>query len=509
MAGPLDPTRPEPAAGGPAGTRGRAGGTLEILGVVAILGAFGAVALGVILLGAQLGYDESLYASKARSLVLEIPAPPWALYRPTGLPILGLAALPFGLGETSLRIVAAATGLLGLGLAWGLARLLWGGPAAAITLLALVASPVVLAQVTLFQNDLPAVAPLLALLALLWWQLELRDRPGLPLLAAGPLAAAAFYLRYGALAILLGVALAAALLWGRRALRDVRLVGATLVVAAAMFVPHVVEAIARTGSPLGIVAAAVTVADTTTPAEAALQYVRWLPRALAGFPGMALGIVAAVAAVHAAVSSARSRRATPAGRRLAWLLLPATVATLGTVVYAHPESRYLLTPLLLVEVAGAGGAAAAVAWLVPRLARASPRGARLVLPGLLAGLVVVAGVEGALWVRREVPAAREQWLADVGRAIGADAGPACAVVSTVGPVFGWYSGCEPLDFDDPSAAQARATAGTSVYVVFTTLDEGKNADPALLGRYRRELTLDEVVSTGTPSAGAVGYRVLP
>jgi hypothetical protein len=481
----------------------------EILGVVAILGAFTAMCLWVAYLGAQLGYDEAVYASKTRSFVTDIAAPVWRPYRPPGLPIVGLAAVPFGLGDASLRTLTVLGGTLAIASAWGLARLLWNGLAAAIALLALVAAPVVLAEVALFHNDLPSAAPVVALLALLWWEFERRETPGWLLVLAGPLAAAAFYLRFGALAILVGIALVALLLWARRALRALRVVTVTILVTVALFLPHVIEAIATTGSPLGIVRAAVSQVDTTSPMASALQYLRWLPGELAGIPVIILGIVAVLAAAHAAGASIRLRRTTPAARRLALLLVPAGVAAVGTVLVSHAEARYVLTPLILVAIAGSGGAAAAARWLVLRLAPRRPRASRLVMPAILLGLALATGLQWGLWARGEVRRARVQYLADAGRAVAADAGGPCVVVSSISPVLGWYSGCYPRVLDDPSVAGNLAAAGEAVYVVLTTADARRNVAADTLAAYRKELTLVEVATTGTSTNGTVVYRVVP
>jgi 4-amino-4-deoxy-L-arabinose transferase-like glycosyltransferase len=282
---------------------------LEGFFVVAVLGAVFAASGFVILRGAQLSWDEAVYASKARSLATAIPASHWLLYRPPGLPYLGLLAAPFGFSEASLRLVAAAAGVGALAAAWALARELWGALAGVLTVLVLAAAPLVLREIAGFRNDLLSLTPLLLLLLLLWRQLERRDAPNLLLLAAGPLAAATFYLRFGLLPVLGGVAVAALLLWGGRLWQYRRLAGATLLITLALFLPHVLEAVSRTGSPLGIVRAAVAVTDTTGPITSAVTYLRWLPFRIAGPLGIGFVIAAGVAAMSARWAS--SSRHTP------------------------------------------------------------------------------------------------------------------------------------------------------------------------------------------------------
>src|SRR5262245_49111662 len=180
-------------------------------------------------MGKVFGYDEALYASKTRSFVTSIPAAGWTVYRPPGLPILGLAAVPIGIDDIGLRTVAAASGVLAVALAWALGRQLWGALGAVIAVLCVASTPIVLDQLVLFHNEMPSLAAVLALMALLWWQLEVRERAAWPLLLAAPLAAAGFSVRYGILAVLVGIGLACLILWAGRIRRDLRMVGATLV----------------------------------------------------------------------------------------------------------------------------------------------------------------------------------------------------------------------------------------------------------------------------------------
>jgi 4-amino-4-deoxy-L-arabinose transferase-like glycosyltransferase len=461
----------------------RFAGVLELLGVAAILVGIGLIAAYVILRGAELGYDESVYASRTRTFVTGIPTA-WGIFRPPGLPIVGLGALPFGLTDASLRLLTAAFGLALLGLAWGLARRMWGALAGVLALLALAASRVFLDETVLFHNDVPSAAAVLAVAALLWWQLEERDEPGWLLLAAGPLAAAAFYLRFGSLAVLAGLALAAVLLWARHLLRHIRVVGPAVLLAIALFVPHLVQATLETGSPLGIVRAGVAVANTTTPVASLLQYARWLPDRLAGPVGIAFLVAAGLAAVVVAIGVIRTGRGRPEARRLTWLLVPACVGGAATIVVSHPEARYLLPPYVLAVIAGAGAIARALDWVAGRLPRPGPTRTRVLVGGVLVVILVLDATVGLVWVRHEIRASRTQWLAEAGRAIQADAQGPCTVVTTYRPVLGWYSRCAVAAFaSDPAMVRALAASGERVYVAFTSLDASR-AQREVLDRYR-------------------------
>ncbi len=456
---------------------------LEGLLVVAALGMVLAASAFVILHGAQLSWDEAVYASKARSLATLVPASNWELYRPPGLPYLGLLSAPFGFSEGGLRLVSAAVGVGALAAAWALARALWGAPAGVLTLLVLAAAPTVLREIAVYRNDIVSLAPPLLLLLLLWSQLERRAAPNALLLAAEPLAAASFYLRFGSLPLLGGISIAALLLWGGRLWRHRRLVGVTLLIAVVLFLPHVVEAVAKTGSPLGIVRSAVAVVDTSGPTASAVQYLRWLPLRIAGPLGIGFVIAAGVAAIATGWASINMGRLTPDARRLVLLLVPATVGAIGLILVSHPEVRYMLPAQVLAIVAGAG----AVAEALRRLARGRNLGRTVRVAGtaaIVAGLISADAVVGLHWLSRQVGAARVQWLALAGTAIAADADGRCLAIATRVPIIGWYSRCLAVPFaGDLARTQARMTPGTPTYVVFASSD-GDFAQPKTLERYR-------------------------
>jgi 4-amino-4-deoxy-L-arabinose transferase-like glycosyltransferase len=270
-----------------------------VIGVVLV--ALAAAMAWYIWLDPQVTWDEAVYLTKSRSFVTDIPASAWMIYRPPGVPVLGLLAAPFGDSLPAFRLVTAAAGIATVAAAWALARTLWGRLAGIVALLALVSSPVVLAFIPRFRTDVVNVGPVLLLLLLLWWQLERRERADLRLVAAAPLAAAAFYLRYGAAPLVAGVAVAALVLWPRRLWLDRKVVALTVLATAALFAPHVIDAVSRTGSPLGIVRSAVDVTDTTSPATAVRKYVAWTPTLIAG-PALLVVAAGAVAAALAAAS---------------------------------------------------------------------------------------------------------------------------------------------------------------------------------------------------------------
>ena len=359
------------------------------------------VAIGAVWLIGQaipLGWDESVYASKSRSLLTDIPSSTWAIYRAPGLPVVGLLGGAFGFTDANLRAVAVVLNLGALAMAWAFARMLWGPLAAIVALLTIVGSPVVIAEIALFHTDLPSAGLLLALMLLVWYEFERRPEPSRLLIAAAPLAALAFYIRYGSILPIGGIGIAAVVLWHRSMLRNKGLVGLTVALAALLFAPHILEAISRTGSPLGIITSAGEQVDTSEPIATAARYLGWLPSQLAHRLGFVVMLAGVVHAAIVAIDAIRRRELGPVARRYVWLFVPAGVTTVGLILQSHPEQRYVLFPVLLAIIAGAGAVSAAVAWLRARPGLADRQ--RAVDGAIVVGILLVAVIAGSVGARR-------------------------------------------------------------------------------------------------------------
>jgi 4-amino-4-deoxy-L-arabinose transferase-like glycosyltransferase len=437
----------------------------------------------VVMHSGTLNGDEAVYASKARSLVTAVPSSGWAVYRPPGMAVLGILTAPLGFSDASLRTLSLLLGLGSVLIAWALARSIFGPWAALLTLVAVAGSPVVLSELRAFHNDLPTVGLLLLLMLLVWNEFERRPRPSRLLLAAGPIAAAAFYLRFGAAPAIAGIALTAVLLWRGRMRENSHLVAVTVAIGVVLLTPYLFDSVASTGSPFGIVSRGVGVANRSSPLSALVQYARWLPVRLMG-TGIVLVVAGAISL--AAVLRPTRRHSLTAGqvRGFAWLLVPAGVASVILVLVSHAERRYMLFPVILVLIAGSGAVVAAVG---PWFSRGSARRQRVALVGLALVAAVQVAAVGYLVRGQDIAverlAAGSRWAVDAGRSIAADAAGPCMVMTTFPPAIGWSSRCEAVPFaTDPSTVFARA-AGRPTYLVFSPLDAGR-VDRAILERYR-------------------------
>ncbi len=474
----------------------RSGGAIEVVAVVGILVAVAIAAAWLIGQAIPLGWDESVYASKSRSLLTDIPSSTWAIYRAPGLPVVGLLGGAFGFTDVNLRAVALVLNIGALAMAWALARTLWGPVAAIVALLTIVGSPVVIAEIALFHTDLPAAGLLLALMLLVWHEFERRAEPSRLLIAAAPLAALAFYIRYGSILPTGGIAVAAVVLWHRSMLRNKGLVGLTVALAALLFAPHILESISRTGSLLGIIASAGEQVDTSEPMATAARYLGWLPSQLAHRLGFVVMVAGVAHAAIVAVDAIRRRDLEPVARRYLWLFGPAGVTTVGLVLQSHAEQRYVLFPVLLAIIAGAGAVAAVVAWL-----RARPRLAdrpRTLDGAIVVGILLMALIAGSVGARRAAVLVRvgdeSRWQPAVGRAIGADAVGPCTAVTSVPPMIEWYSRCAASPFTS-GGAETLESGGPDrhTYIVFSDIDE-RRTSPRTLQRYRDLLEVREAAA---------------
>jgi 4-amino-4-deoxy-L-arabinose transferase-like glycosyltransferase len=485
------------------------GSTIEFAAIVGILVV---VAIGAVWLIGQaipLGWDESVYGSKSRSLLTDNPSSTWAIYRAPGLPVVGLLGGVFGFTDGNLRGVALLLSLGALLMAWAFARALWGPLGAIVALLTIAGSPVVIAEIALFHTDLPSAGLLLALMLLVWHEFERRPEPSRLLIAAAPLAALAFYLRYGSILPIGGIGIAAVALWHRSMLRNKGLVGLTVALAALLFAPHVLEAISRMGSPLGIIASAGEQVDTSEPIATAARYLGWLPSQLAHRLGFVVMLAGVVHAVIVAIDTIRRRELGPVARRYLWLFVPAGVTTVGLMLQSHPEQRHVLFPVLLAIIAGAGAVSTAVAWLRARPGLASRQG---VLDGaVVVGILLVAVIAGSVGARRLVVLEREgnesHWQPAVGRAIDGDADGPCFVATSVPPIIEWYSRCAASPFTTRGAEGLGASGSIEpTYIVFSNIDE-RRSSPTTIERYRELLERAADPVNGPPDVEI--YRLTP
>jgi hypothetical protein len=396
--------------------------------LAAVALAFLAVTLVAISAGIAFGYDESVYAGLTRHWLTGAPSSGWDLHRPPGLSVLALVPQAAGLdAEWAHRLIGAAAGLGVVLAAWWAARTIGGAVAGLVAAVALAGSTPLQVESASFLTDVPSTLVLLVLAVLAWRHVRGPSPIGRSFVWLGFLAAAAFYLRYGSIVESAAIGAACAIVAPRRLVEAWPIVAGAALAFVLALVPHVTIALAETGTPWGILAAAGRAAGGGESLPL-LSYVRWLPWQLIG----PLGAVIAVVGIIGAVRHAR----TSAFARFAGVTVLVAIAFLGTLVHAEP--RYVLFPMTLLVVLGSVEVAALVE-------RVDWRGRAAVVSVAIACLILAAATTSTeIRTRADL----FNWKRDVGVDIATVAGPPrlpdCSIIAADVPIMSWYSGC-PAD----------------------------------------------------------------
>lgn len=418
-----------------------------------------------------LGHDESQYAIAAVDL-LAGRSPRW-FYLSPGMNVVAVPGIWLGASEHALRLVPLAISGIGLAVSvWlvGLRSLAATGTrataatCAAIALLVLAGARGVARYTTDLLSDFPAAACLLAAVAVIVDEVDRREGPRWRIVVAGPLFAAAFYVRYGSV-VPIAVIVGAALLVGARTLARRPL---PVIVTAAAFVlllvPHFLEAHRTTGSPLGILLASRAVPQQAYFAAGLVEYFAANPFKLYGFAipfALAAGLLSGF-------SVWRDRR-----RLLVWLIAVGALVAIG--ITTHAQVRYALLSISLLTLLGVDQIRL---WLA-RLPAAASR----IAAGVAIAAIVLVWVNSA---RKHLGAAdfrerRMQGTLLATAAIRADAkGRPCTVIGYHYTQLEWYSGCSaPLVMDGAFVAAAQQR-GERVYVVTDYLPTWTHAPQPVL-----------------------------
>jgi hypothetical protein len=230
-------------------------------------------------------------------------------------------------------------------------------------------------------------------------------------------------------------------------------------VAVVGLIPHLAHSVQLTGSPLGIVLNTSRNAVRAYLGEGLADYRDQFWWALAGWAGP-IATVSALLGIGLGIHSRQMRR------RLAFLLIPASlqVATLGLI--SHGEPRFLFFPIALVMVAGALG--------IERFLLGHRRGRALAL-GLV--VVIVGSIALSISSARQFVGNRvssNQPVQLASELVAAESGEgSCGVLTSYAPQVTYYSGCATVLFRsgaDPSDELSRV-GGDSRFLLL--IENGK------------------------------------
>jgi hypothetical protein len=416
-------------------------GRWELTALIGVLIAFIAVVSIGMAANSPFSWDESVYALTIRHWAQGGPSTGVGATRPAVISVLGIIPLSLGGQEWMFRIIGLLFGSLLIVASWLLGRSLGGPLVGLLAALVLAAAPSIQLDAGLFLTDVPATALLLLLVALVWRAFEGQQLPGWRLLWLAPLAAFAFYTRYGSIVPLVAIGVTIPLLWPGRVAAARRPVLATLGLFVLLLLPHAIFATLVRGSPLGVILLARGGAAGETVGAGLVQYLAWLPSELAGvLSGLAVVLGLAVGAHHLARAMLRrswDRRA----RMYGLLCVPATVHVLVLGLVALPQQRYVFLPVALLAVAGS----------LAVVDGAAARGRA----GRLAASVATFAVGVALiWSGIAMPGRADgrtaflAWERQAGLLIGELGDGSCSALAADFPQMTWYSGCPTYNFAD-------------------------------------------------------------
>jgi hypothetical protein len=370
--------------------------------------------------GSLLGHDEAAYAVGGRMLV-EGHSGYWP-HRSVGMQ--AIAALPvlLGGGDMMMRLPPVLFSLALIVTVWWVVRRAYDATTA-LWAAALTASSFTVAwRGFKLETDIPAAVLVIACAGLLLTRFA-EDRRRWSLVWIGPLAASAYYMRYGAAPILLALAIAAAVAFYDRLRTHVLPLAVAAAAFGACLVPHFVHSLELGGDPMWIARTAREVAGHRYLGEGLFYYLsRWW---------IQIGFV--TIAIAGGVLAIATRRA-PLSRATVFLGVAGVTSLVALGLTAHGEARYGLVPQILLTAVGVTAIRASGAcgrW-----------GRRVALAGLVAawGFGMVVGYRNVKSHARASSA-----IAPAGELIRRDArGASCVVEAPRSPQSAWYSGCQPI-----------------------------------------------------------------
>jgi len=401
-----------------------------------------AASLAYVMSSGPLGHDESVYALKARAWYAGTPSTGFGIYRPPGMAAIGWVVVHFSESEVAFRSAALALSVGAVVVMWTAGRTMLSPAAAWVGAGVFVASASYLRRATEFLNDLTTAGLLLSAMLVIWYHFERRPG-GWWIVAAAPLGAGAYYVRYGSAPGLVIIAIVAAAVWFKQLGPSWKQIVATAGVMAVLLVPHFLYAMQATGSLLGVFSSART--SVGGGGGGLADYVGWFPQRLAGSIGGALMIAGLIYTGDLVVRAIRDRQWSQRVRTAVFLVGTAVPFTIFLGAFTHGEPRFVFMPIMALLLLGGQ----AVVTLLFHLSTAPRRVTALVLGVAIFG----AFVPGVGRMHNTTAAITSQFDVVVGAAdaIRSDVGGGdCSIRSSYVPQLTWYSACATFTFTDGS-----------------------------------------------------------
>ncbi|MCG8421569.1 MAG: glycosyltransferase family 39 protein [Proteobacteria bacterium] len=448
---------------------------LELRVAIALFGALLAVFATLSLLGGPLGHDESAYALGGRGMLHGGETTGFGTYRSYGTAVLATIPIAFGAGDLAFRIFGSSIALLTMFVYWRAGRRIVRPGAALLAVAAIGTSWIFLRRGHEMLSDVPSSALLFLLVFVMAREVTREGGISTRFLLVAPLAAGAFYVRYGSVLTSPVIFVTAAALWPRELWRAKRIVAATCAMLTVLLIPHLALAIHWFDNPLGILLRSREAEAPGGPGGALLDYAVTLPR---------LGVVVGVLMMIGIARPCNDRVL-----RFIWIVSLGQLAVL--CLRGHGELRYLFFAIFLLTMLGAH---VVCEWLAKIL---SHRGRWVMVAAstvFALNAAACVGLATDVVVRRAVS---RQVLVDTAVFIGSDGTGSCAVLSRFTAQMTWYTGCWGSTFgdaDDPMFLRHERR-----YIVFF---EGLHDQPS--GQARDKIVAGLKLAAHLSSQGRLG-----
>lgn len=411
----------------------------------------------IIIGGGAFGHDESAYALKARSWVEGTPDTGWGLHRGPFVSWLAVPVVAFTESEVTVRLTGSLLSLTALVCVMLVARRMGGLWSALIAGATVGASLSYLRRGAEYLTDVPAAGVLLLIAAIVLSAVRDPEKSRRLVIWLGPLVALSFYVRYQSALSVLGIALAAAIVWPRVVRGLWRPLLTAGVIAAVAIIPHFAWATTVSGGPLGAVLG-FNASGRGHLGEGLREYAGMFPKDLAGPVGALLMVVAMLWVVRSFITGARRR--SEDARLAGFVTIVVIVAVVPLGLVAHGEPRFVFFPVWLLIALGAHALVSLVRRLTPRQQIAVVSIAAIGWMPLFVETVNRADRQA------EGRAAGFQTVVDASDFIELDASGSCGVLTSYLPQVTWYSKCFTDGFSNQSAeASVDRLEGEAHYVL--------------------------------------------
>lgn len=403
--------------------------------------------LGSIVGSQPFGHDESVYLTKARSLISGTPADEFMIYRPIGMAAFGWVFLNFNDSEIFVRFFGVFFGAMSLVFLYLLFKRLFNIYVALFTVITTGTSTLFLQQAPLFQNDIASSGLLFGVLWILYAYYESAGKSR-AIYFIGLLAALAFYIRYGVVTALAIVGVLTLLFLAPRFIKkenvDYSKLSVSLIISILLFVPHFIESFIAEGKLLGILTRSGAAAGREYLGEGLISYIKWLPSELGGW---IFGIVA-MTGIFATVIFLFKKDLRESFPNLLWIGSIGILNFLVTGILVHPEARYIFFPVALLVGVGI----ASLDYLIRGWSRFATNSSYIIFLVILLtyGATNYLMADSFFRARESDPYAVA--YAEVARIIHSDSGNSsgCVVwtIPTNRPRVSWYSQCSTPKIGD-------------------------------------------------------------